>query len=98
PPSDLDLAADLDGLLRREAERPHRAEGVSRQHREELLAPQGHAGTTLGRDDGFLAEKIRDFVGVTDEGRYRETPESRRHVGLLHEAVADENPMEALVD
>src|SRR5439155_11528472 len=91
----LDLRSQLDHAVRRESKERHRARGVAGHEREELLAPDRHAERSV-RNQRLASQeegRVHEIEFAPAELSVLERP---RHVRILHEAVTQSDPVEAL--
>src|SRR4051812_45751329 len=95
--SNLDLAAELDDAVWRELEEFHRAFSVAQHPGEQFLAPDPHAGPRRG-DQGLAGEEEAGVHHLELWAARIDARQGGRDVGFLHEAVADDQPVEALAE
>src|SRR5690242_16812440 len=94
PPSEIDLGADLDDLIRRQLEVTRCGARVAGEEREEALFDLAHLAAR-SREHRLAAEEIRDVVDVDVETARARLLEERGNVGSLHEAVFADDAMKA---
>src|SRR5471030_1025663 len=95
--SDLDLAAELDDAVSRDAEELGGVEhGIGHQN-EDLLAP-AREGRPLRRDDLLATQEERGLHQVEAELQDAALRQGARDVRLVHEAVIQPDDMEIVIE
>src|SRR5437667_5969419 len=93
----LDLRAQFDDLIRRQAEEAGGARGIANHPGEESFAPDGHAGAASS-DERLAAEEVAGGHGVEFERRFLHALHGGRQIGLLHESETEDEAIDAVAE
>src|SRR5262249_52329361 len=89
--SELDLRAQLDHLVRRDAEELRRRPGVAREKHEERAAPGGKVRPP-GRDERLVPDEVARAARERGEPLRGGAAQDIGHVGGFHEPVGGDDP------
>src|SRR4051794_4440472 len=92
--SDFDLAAELHDAVGRQLEEFHGAFRVTKHPGEQLLAPNRHPWARRG-EQGLAGKEEAGVHHTALRADLLRLRERRRNVDLLHEAIAQDDPVEA---